>query len=70
MNLIMPKIDGVEALDRIRSIDPGTKIIIMSGFNREQTLGRFDEKKPDGFIQKPYSVIDLRQELARVAQTI
>lgn len=70
MNLVMPKIDGVEALDRMRAIDPGTKIIIMSGFNREQTLGRFDEKKPDGFIQKPYSVIDLREELARVAQTI
>jgi two-component system, cell cycle sensor histidine kinase and response regulator CckA len=48
MDMVMPVMDGAQAIDRIRETRPDVPIICMSGYS--------DEKLPHGvgFLQKPF----------------
>jgi two-component system chemotaxis response regulator CheY len=54
MDLVMPVMEGAEALRRIRSHDPEARVIVVTALNQKQTLmdsihaGAFD------FIVKPF----------------
>jgi len=50
MDISMPVLDGVQAMNRIRKIDPRTKIILCSG-NPEAELA---QSGADGIISKPF----------------
>jgi DNA-binding NtrC family response regulator len=51
----------------LRAINPGVKVILSSGYSNDQSSGKhLTAECPAGFIQKPYSVESLRQELTRV----
>ena len=66
LDLTMPEIDGTEVLRKLRVIKPDVRVIIMSGFNKDQTISRFEDDQPNGFVQKPYTTSELRAELTRV----
>lgn len=65
LDLMMPKTDGLEMLQRIKEIHPGCEVIILTGLNSQQlaekalNLGAFD------FVGKPFDVAELRQKVAR-----
>ena len=68
MDLTMPNMDGIAAMSKIHLIKPDIKIIISSGFNKEELSERLTEHPPDGFIRKPYSLNVLELELRRILQ--
>lgn len=62
----MPKIDGIEAVKKMKKSKPQTKIIIMSGLPDEETFERamtVSEGMVEGFIPKPFKPADLRKAL-------
>jgi len=65
MDLTMPNMDGITAMNEIFSIKPESRVILASGFNREDLADRFT-LPPSGFISKPYSMNQLEAELRRV----
>ena len=65
MDLTMPNMDGITAMNEIYSIKPESRIILASGFNKEDLVDRFSQR-PSGFINKPYSLNLLEAELRRV----
>jgi CheY-like chemotaxis protein len=69
MDLTMPNMDGITAMDEIYRIRPDTKVIISSGFNKEELSERITSQPPCGFIRKPYSMNVLEAEMRRVMQT-
>ena len=50
----MPDVNGKEAFDGIRQIDPAAKIILCSGYMEENMAMKFPDWNVSGFLQKPY----------------
>jgi PAS domain S-box-containing protein len=66
MDLTMPKLDGVSAVRKIHEIKPETKVILASGFNKEELGDCLQDLAPCGFIRKPYTLVQLQGALASV----
>lgn len=66
MDLTMPRMGGEEAFREMRRIRPDAPIVIMSGYNEQETSQRFLGKGTLGFLQKPYDVGTLREMVRSV----
>jgi two-component system, cell cycle sensor histidine kinase and response regulator CckA len=66
LDLIMPRLDGLEAFQLIHKIMPHLPIILSSGYDRETALGRFHHEDLSGFLQKPWKVADVQNLLNSV----
>ena len=69
MDLTMPNMDGIAAMNEIYSIRPDARVILASGFNEDELTLRITEQPPSGFIRKPYSLGVLEAEIRRVVQS-
>jgi two-component system cell cycle response regulator CtrA len=63
LDLMLPDIDGVEVLSRVRSIKNGTPVIILSGLNSTDDKVKCLTLGADDYLTKPFSKIEL---MARV----
>ena len=68
LDLSMPGLSGEETYRRLREIDPGVRVILSSGYDRDEARGRFGGGAPAGFIQKPYRPEQLMAEIGRCAR--
>ncbi|MDD2899137.1 MAG: PAS domain S-box protein [Desulfuromonadaceae bacterium] len=66
LDLTMPNMDGISAMIEIYSIRPNVRLILSSGFSRDELSSRISGKAPSGFIRKPYSLTVLESEFRRV----
>jgi len=62
----MPGMNGREVVSRMREIRPGARIILTSGYPRDDVMKIPGGAHPDGFIQKPYKMQELEDEIRRV----
>jgi PAS domain S-box-containing protein len=63
MDLTMPHLDGEETYRELRRIDPEVRVLLMSGYNEQEAVARFVGQGLAGFIQKPFSIVDLQSSL-------
>jgi PAS domain S-box-containing protein len=68
LDLSMPGLSGEETYACLCEIDPGVRVILSSGYDKDEATRRFGEKGPLGFIQKPYRPQDLLAEIERCLQ--
>ena len=66
LDLAMPVLDGLQALQRIRRVSPNTKVIVLSGYGREQVAEQALELGAVAFVEKGGSL----RELARLLQDL
>ncbi len=66
MDMIMPEMNGSEAFMKMKEIDPDCKVVIQSGFSKEEGLSELRKLGLAGFIQKPYRDYELSQLLAKI----
>jgi two-component system sensor histidine kinase/response regulator len=59
LDLMMPGMSGVEALDRIREIDPDVVVIIITGYATVEAAVRTIKKGAYDFVSKPFTSDDL-----------
>lgn len=64
MDLTMPRMDGAEAFEELRRLNPRVKVILVSGFSEEDVAARFSGKGLIAVLQKPYRLAVLRHHLA------
>ncbi|MBI4027395.1 MAG: PAS domain S-box protein [Verrucomicrobia bacterium] len=69
LDLTMPRVSGEEAFREIQLVRPGAKVLLMSGYSEEDASGRFAGKGLAGFIQKPFTLDDLRRKIQSALQT-
>ncbi|QWV93954.1 response regulator [Geomonas oryzisoli] len=67
LDLTMPHMDGEQALQQLRSLDPQVQVILSSGYSEQEITERFVGRGLAGFIQKPYRLADLGQKLQRIS---
>jgi len=65
LDLSMPNMDGMTAFQELVRIRPGVKVILSSGYDEQDSLQRLSGPGPAGFIQKPYSLQNLRDALEK-----
>ncbi len=68
LDLTMPRMDGIAAMNEILDIRPETKVLLASGFSEDEMSERVTERPPSGFIRKPYDMAQLEAEIRRVLQ--
>jgi PAS domain S-box-containing protein len=66
MDLIMPGMGGLKCLSELLKIDPGTKVVIASGYASNVKKNELLKNGAVGFVQKPYHLQDLLREIRRV----
>ncbi|WP_239027589.1 response regulator [Geomonas diazotrophica] len=66
LDLTMPHLDGEQALQLLRALDPQVQVILSSGFSEQEITQRFIGRGLAGFIQKPYRLADLSLKLQRI----
>ncbi|MCK9518595.1 MAG: PAS domain S-box protein, partial [Dehalococcoidia bacterium] len=59
LDMTMPRMNGDEAFAEMQRLHPGTPVILMSGYNEQDTLAHFPDSRPAGFVQKPFEITAL-----------
>ncbi len=59
LDMIMPVMDGGQAFDEIRKINPRARVLLSSGYSLEGRARDILKRGCDGFIQKPFSLKEL-----------
>ena len=65
LDLVMPRMDGVETYGRLHDIRPDIPVLLSSGFDEKDALSRFSSEGLAGYLQKPYKSAQLFEALHR-----
>ena len=66
LDVSMPKLSGEEVFQQLRTIQQQVPIVMMSGYNEGEIVGRVKGAKPNGALQKPISAEQLITTLNKV----
>ena len=66
MDQTMPKMNGAEAFQAIRKLDPMARVMLSSGYAEEELNRRHGGLGWSGFLAKPYEPADLVEKLQQV----
>ncbi len=61
--MIMPVMDGRKAFKKLMEFDKNCKIVISSGYTKNESIDEMMKEGLCGFISKPYMFEDLNQML-------
>lgn len=64
LDVTMPRLSGVEALQAIRELRPDIPAIVSSGHAEEAALETLKDGEPAVFVKKPYRIADLLSAVA------
>ncbi|MHC1695459.1 MAG: response regulator [Eubacteriales bacterium] len=67
MDITMPDMTGIEALKKIRSIDPKAKVVMVSAMGQEAMVKEAIINGAKSFIVKPYKEEHITQTLLKIA---
>lgn len=62
----LPGQDGCQVLGQLRTLDPGVRVLMASGFFSSQDVARLKEEGARGLIYKPYRVAELQSRIQKV----
>jgi PAS domain S-box-containing protein len=68
LDMAMPGISGKDVFIELRKIDPGVKVLLSSGFRQDVRVEETIALGVNGFIQKPYSMIDLSLKVKEIIE--
>ncbi len=63
MDLAMPNMDGIATSCALRNVVPDVRVILSSGHDVQDISRRYAHERFTGFVQKPYTLSELRQKL-------
>jgi PAS domain S-box-containing protein len=69
MDLTMPKLDGVSALQQLRQLGLLVPVLLMSGYTEQDAVARFSGQGLAGFLQKPFTAEMLSAKLGVALQS-
>ena len=65
LDMVMPEMDGLQTLTALREIQPGLKVVLISGYDTDEKIQQALGMKQVEFLQKPYKINDLATLVAR-----
>lgn len=67
MDVVMPEMNGIEALKEIKKMDPNAKVVMCSAVGQEQMVKAAIKLGARGYIIKPFQAPKVIEELKKVA---
>jgi len=68
MDIVMPEMNGIEALKEIKKIDPNAKVVMCTAVGQEQMMKMAIKLGAKGYIVKPFQAPKVIEELKKVAR--
>jgi DNA-binding NtrC family response regulator len=68
LDLMMPKLNGIDLLSQIRQTDDDIAVIILTGYPSLETATSSIEHNVSAYIRKPFSINEFREALHRIAK--
>ena len=69
IDMLMPRMDGVEAVTKLKKISKDLRIILSSGFSEKDQIAGILAKGCDGFLSKPFNLVELSIKVRQVLDT-
>ena len=69
LDVLMPRADGLQALQRIKAIHPNCAVIMLTGVNSQQLASKAIDSGAFDFVGKPFDINDLREKVARAVES-
>lgn len=66
MDIKLPGMSGLDALPYIKSINPDTKVIIVTNINDEEKINEARSKGAEGYITKPLLLEELLETVKKI----
>jgi two-component system cell cycle sensor histidine kinase/response regulator CckA len=66
LDMIMPGMDGEATYDSLKKVNPELRVILSSGYSKNEQAKAILEKGCQAFIQKPFSISDLSMTIRQV----
>ena len=70
LDMIMPNMGGGEVYDRLKEISPDVKVLLSSGYSVDGEATKILERGCNGFIQKPFDIMQLSQSIRAILKKI
>ena len=67
-DLIMPDMNGLDFIKRLRKHGNNTPVVITSGLNPKKVMINLDEYGISEYIVKPFTINDIKQKLSKFMQ--
>ena len=67
LDMIMPGMGGGETFERLKEIDPSVKVLLSSGYSINGQANEILKRGCRGFIQKPFTIVELSRKMREVA---
>ncbi len=66
MDVVMPKVNGIEALKAIKSFDPNARVVMCTAVGQEQMVKLAIKTGARGYIIKPFQAPKVLEEIKNV----
>jgi CheY-like chemotaxis protein len=66
LDMIMPEMGGGDVYDHLKDVNPDIKVLLSSGYSINGHANKILSRGCNGFIQKPFNIKDLSQEIRAV----
>ena len=66
MDIVMPKMNGIEALKGIKALDPAAKVIMCTAVGQEQMVKLAIKSGAKGYVVKPFQAPKVLEEVKNV----
>ena len=68
LDLMMPKVSGMDLLQQIRAVDDDIAVIILTGHPSLDTATASIQHEVSAYIHKPFTPAEFRDDIARIAK--
>lgn len=68
LDLIMPEMTGIETYHELKKINPAIKVLFSSGYRKNMDVQAIVREGRSSFIQKPFKMEQLTQEVGRILE--
>ena len=68
LDMIMPDMNGKDTFEELKRINPKVKVLLVSGYSLNKQIEEMMDSGCNGFIQKPFDIIQLSQKIREVLE--
>lgn len=61
LDLVMPRLDGIQTYHKLRALSPGIAVIMTTGYGEGEIKSKFEKLDLSGFLRKPFTASALSE---------